>query len=84
MMHMCLQMYLTLPLPMDKTRTAEVNIVHVDGSKAPALHAVDVPKAGSVGDIYAAIAQVWSCLCNALTKLPGDELSCRHLLTLTR
>ena len=56
--HIGMQMYLTLPLPMDKTRTAEVNIVHVDGSKAPALHAVDVPKAGSVGDIYVAIAQV--------------------------
>lgn len=66
-MHACMQMYLTLPLPMDKTRTAEVNIVHVDGSKAPALHAVDVPKAGSIRDVYVAIAQVWSCSCGALT-----------------
>ena len=62
-----MQMYLTLPLPMEKTRTAEVNIVHVDGSKPPALHAVDVPKAGSVGDLYAALAQVWSCCCVAQT-----------------
>jgi hypothetical protein len=48
---------------MEKTRTAEVNIVHVDGSRAPALHAVDVPKAGSIGDLYVALAQVPLVLC---------------------
>lgn len=51
-------MYLTLPLPTEKMRTAEVNIVHVDGSRPPALHAVEMPKAGTVGDLYAALAQV--------------------------
>ncbi len=51
-------MYLTLPLPSEKTRPAEVNIVHVDGSVAPMLHAVDVPKAGTIGDLYKVLAQV--------------------------
>ena len=54
-------MYLTLPLPTASTRTAEVTIVHVDGSAPPTLHAIAVPKPGTISDLYAAIGQVGAC-----------------------
>ncbi|KAL3142431.1 hypothetical protein ABBQ38_002762 [Trebouxia sp. C0009 RCD-2024] len=39
-------MYLSLPLPDKRTRSFEVTVVHVDGSKAPTRYSVAVPIAG--------------------------------------
>ena len=45
-------MYLTLPLPCSKVRTLLVTLVHVDGSRVPTQHAVDVPKTGAAGPAW--------------------------------
>jgi len=39
-------MYLSLPLPMPKTRTLYITLIHVDGSQLPITHAVTVSKTG--------------------------------------
>ena len=41
-------MYLSLPLPDKRTRSFEVTVVHVDGSKLPTRYSVAVPIAGKV------------------------------------
>lgn len=78
-----MQMYLTLPLPVEKTRTAEVNIVHVDGFKAPALHAVDVPKSGTIGDLYAALAQVRHILNTLAAWFDLPQVRCMQFITVS-
>lgn len=39
-------MYLSLPLPDRRTRSFEVTVVHVDGSKAPTRYTVAAPITG--------------------------------------
>lgn len=51
-------MYLTLPLPTAKTRSVELVLVQADGSAPPLQIAVDAPKAGTIKDLYRAVAQV--------------------------
>ena len=41
-------MYLSLPLPDKRTRSFEVTVVRVDGSKAPTCYSVAVPIAGKL------------------------------------
>ena len=51
-------MYLTLPLPVGKTRSVKLFLVSADGSAPLAEISVEVPKAGTVKHLYQAIAQV--------------------------
>ncbi|KAL0051320.1 hypothetical protein WJX82_005625 [Trebouxia sp. C0006] len=51
-------MYLSLPLPDRRTRSFEVTVVHVDGSKAPTRYTVAAPITGKVKDLYEAVAKV--------------------------
>ncbi|DBA81599.1 hypothetical protein WJX77_011258 [Trebouxia sp. C0004] len=50
-------MYLSLPLPDRRTRSFEVTVVHVDGSKAPTCYTVAAPITGKVKDLYEAVAK---------------------------
>ena len=51
-------MYLTLPLPVAKTRSVQLVLVYADGSAPPLEVALDVPKATLVKHLYQAMAQV--------------------------
>ena len=51
-------MYLTLPLPVAKTRSVALVLVRADGSAPPMEVAVDVPMATVVKHLYQAMAKV--------------------------
>lgn len=56
---MVVQTSVSLELPGTRTRSAEFVVIQADGSSPPVKHALDVPKEGSVGDIYALLAKVF-------------------------
>ena len=60
-------MYLSLPLPDKRTRSFEVTVVHVDGTKAPTRYSVAVPIAGKLSTCY-------DCMCAVLLSF----CACMH------
>ncbi|DBB10595.1 TPA: hypothetical protein ACH3X3_007108 [Trebouxia sp. C0006] len=76
-------MYLSLPLPDRRTRSFEVTVVHVDGSKAPTRYTVAAPITGKVKDLYEAVAKV-VCPPDAEPQkvLLLAEYDTRHTLTM--
>ncbi len=52
------QTSVSLELPGAKTQNAEVVLIQADGSAPPVKHALDVPKDGTAGSMYALLAQV--------------------------